>query len=146
MSKTCETCKGVGHVDDGAIYGSGGVRYENGPVKCIKECPDCAVLLRNDFLKSSLDCIIGAAEDLAYSAQCVLMEDEDAVKNYERKKRDLVEIVRARSCAALKMDCRPMARIRYQKTSVGHENEMPVVISCDWLPDGVYEVFIKESK
>ncbi|MFM0495634.1 hypothetical protein [Paraburkholderia caledonica] len=39
---TCQTCKGSGVVDDGEIAGSGGVEYENGPIKCVKDCPDCA--------------------------------------------------------------------------------------------------------
>lgn len=39
---TCPTCKGLREVDDGEITGSGGVDYENGPIKCLKDCPDCA--------------------------------------------------------------------------------------------------------
>ena len=39
---TCPTCKGLRVVDDGEITGSGGVDYENGPIKCLKDCPDCA--------------------------------------------------------------------------------------------------------
>lgn len=39
----CERCGGSGFVDDGEITGSGGVDFENGPVKCVKDCPDCAV-------------------------------------------------------------------------------------------------------
>jgi len=38
----CERCGGSGFVDDGEITGSGGVDFENGPVKCVKDCPDCA--------------------------------------------------------------------------------------------------------
>lgn len=38
----CPTCRGKGVVDDGAIYGSGGVEFENGPVFCVKDCPACA--------------------------------------------------------------------------------------------------------
>lgn len=37
----CKTCGGSGMVDDGEIWGSGGVLFENGPVKCMKDCPDC---------------------------------------------------------------------------------------------------------
>lgn len=37
----CATCKGSGVVPDGEITGSGGVPYENGPVLCVKDCPDC---------------------------------------------------------------------------------------------------------
>lgn len=39
--KKCNRCNGTGLVSDGAIYGSGGVEYENGPVLCVKDCPDC---------------------------------------------------------------------------------------------------------
>lgn len=38
---TCKGCAGRGVVDDGWITGSGGVEYENGPVKCVKDCPVC---------------------------------------------------------------------------------------------------------
>lgn len=37
----CERCGGSKFVDDGEIAGSGGVQFENGPVKCVKDCPDC---------------------------------------------------------------------------------------------------------
>lgn len=40
-AQTCATCGGTGMVDDGWITGSGGVEYECGPVKCVKDCPDC---------------------------------------------------------------------------------------------------------
>lgn len=38
----CVTCGGSGMVDDGEIdcY-ENGEPYENGPVKCVKDCPDC---------------------------------------------------------------------------------------------------------
>lgn len=42
----CGTCKGTGMVDDGEITGVGGVEFENGPVKCVKECPDCKPIER----------------------------------------------------------------------------------------------------
>ncbi|WP_260472299.1 hypothetical protein [Pseudomonas aeruginosa] len=42
-SPKCTTCGGAGMVDDGEITCSeGGIPYENGPVKCVKDCPDCA--------------------------------------------------------------------------------------------------------
>ncbi|HCO8764704.1 TPA: hypothetical protein N2B54_002756 [Pseudomonas aeruginosa] len=38
----CATCGGAGMVDDGEITCSeGGIPYENGPVKCVKDCPSC---------------------------------------------------------------------------------------------------------
>lgn len=36
----------------------------------------------------------------------------------------------------------PVAVLRYDR-SHGNENEMPKVVSCNWLPDGEYEVFLK---
>ncbi|HFH3616881.1 TPA: TMF family protein [Pseudomonas aeruginosa] len=41
-SPKCSTCGGTGMVDDGEIdcY-SDGTPFENGPVKCVKDCPDC---------------------------------------------------------------------------------------------------------
>lgn len=38
----CQRCGGTGVVDDGEITGAGGVEFENGPVKCVKDCPNCA--------------------------------------------------------------------------------------------------------
>lgn len=38
----CQRCGGTGVVDDGEIVGVGGVEFENGAVKCVKDCPDCA--------------------------------------------------------------------------------------------------------
>lgn len=39
---TCETCKGTGTVDDGELtHSAGGIPYECGPIKCVKDCPDC---------------------------------------------------------------------------------------------------------
>ena len=35
----------------------------------------------------------------------------------------------------------PVARIRYERTTPGRENEMPRVLSCNRMADGVYEVF-----
>lgn len=38
----CKTCNGRGLVDDGEINCfEDGTPYSNGPVKCVKECPDC---------------------------------------------------------------------------------------------------------
>ena len=46
----CVTCNGSGIVDDGEIdcY-ENGEPYEHGPVKCVKDCPDCTTLpTKND--------------------------------------------------------------------------------------------------
>lgn len=40
--ETCRRCGGTGLVDDGEITGSEGAEFENGPVKCVKDCPACA--------------------------------------------------------------------------------------------------------
>lgn len=45
---TCTTCDGKGHVPDGAITGIGSVELENGPIECIKDCPDCAPVERDE--------------------------------------------------------------------------------------------------
>ena len=41
-AEACKTCGGSRVVDDGEISGSGGVEFENGPIKCVKDCPNCA--------------------------------------------------------------------------------------------------------
>lgn len=35
----------------------------------------------------------------------------------------------------------PVARIRYERNTPDRENEMPRVLSCNRMADGVYEVF-----
>lgn len=43
MTKLCQTCGGSGVVDDGEItHYSCGIEFECGPIKCCKDCPDCA--------------------------------------------------------------------------------------------------------
>lgn len=38
----CKTCNGTHILSDGALYCSaGGIPYENGPIECVKDCPDC---------------------------------------------------------------------------------------------------------
>lgn len=44
VSGTCTTCNGLGTVPDGEITGMGGVEFDNGPIKCVKDCPDCAAV------------------------------------------------------------------------------------------------------
>ncbi|MFV3290154.1 hypothetical protein ACNFBR_15585 [Pseudomonas sp. NY11955] len=41
VSGTCATCNGLGTVPDGEISGLDGIAFENGPVECVKDCPDC---------------------------------------------------------------------------------------------------------
>lgn len=41
VSGACTTCNGLGTVPDGGISGLDGAEFENGPIECIKDCPDC---------------------------------------------------------------------------------------------------------
>lgn len=36
----------------------------------------------------------------------------------------------------------PIAVLRFDRAKPGNENEMPKVVSCDWLPDGEYRVYL----
>lgn len=36
----------------------------------------------------------------------------------------------------------PVAVLRFQRDTPGHENDMPAVVSCNWLPDGDYRVYL----
>lgn len=38
------------------------------------------------------------------------------------------------------------AVLRYDRTTPGNENEMPKVLSCNWLPDGEYQVFLRPQQ
>ena len=39
----------------------------------------------------------------------------------------------------------PVARIRYERNTPGRENEMPRVVSCNRMADGIYEVFTESQ-
>jgi len=38
----------------------------------------------------------------------------------------------------------PFARIEFRRGTPGKENDMPTVVSCNWLPDGIYEVYLAD--
>ncbi|MGP5513556.1 hypothetical protein [Pseudomonas helleri] len=39
----CHTCNDTKMVDDGELtHSEGGIPYANGPIKCVKDCPDCS--------------------------------------------------------------------------------------------------------
>jgi len=59
---------------------------------------------------------------------------DDTVHGEEYFTRDQVEAVRS-------MPAEPVATIRYERGTPGKENDMPKVVSCNWLPDGVYSVY-----
>ena len=48
---------------------------------------------------------------------------------------------RAALAALRSMPAEPVATIRYERGTPGKENDMPKVVSCNWLPDGVYSVY-----
>jgi len=45
--------------------------------------------------------------------------------------------------AALSVHAEPVAQIEFARGVSGRENEMPRVISCNWLPDGTYSVYLR---
>lgn len=52
----CRTCSGKGVVDDGEIgFWSCGLPYENGPVVCIKDCPDCRQYIKEQEIIARMD-------------------------------------------------------------------------------------------
>lgn len=42
----------------------------------------------------------------------------------------------------MRREAAPVATLRFQRGTPGQENEMPRVVSCNWLPDGTYEVYL----
>ena len=36
----------------------------------------------------------------------------------------------------------PVAVLKFERGTPGRENEMPRVVSCNWMPDGEYEVYL----
>lgn len=53
---SCNTCNDQGVVDDGELtHSEGGTPYENGPIKCVKDCPDCTRAVYFDHGKPGSD-------------------------------------------------------------------------------------------
>ncbi|MDM9555578.1 hypothetical protein QU926_18310 [Pseudomonas asiatica] len=68
VSGVCTTCNGLGTVPDGEISGLDGVEFANGPVECIKNCPDCATappVGHDDAIREALRAFVGAAYPVA---------------------------------------------------------------------------------
>lgn len=67
---------------------------------------------------------------------------ESAKSNHHPKTLAAYERVSAALAALRSMpQGEPVATIRYERGTPGKENEMPKVVSCNWLPDGVYSVY-----
>ena len=43
---------------------------------------------------------------------------------------------------AIAPNTRPVAVLKFERGTPGRENEMPRVVSCNWMPDGEYEVYL----
>lgn len=39
----------------------------------------------------------------------------------------------------------PDAVLRFERSTAGKENEMPSVVSCNWLPDGEYKLYTEQQ-
>ncbi len=65
VQPACKTCNGSRLVPDGAIGGAGGVAFENGPVECVKDCPDCAAPVQSE------------QEPVLIQAVAITREDDD---------------------------------------------------------------------
>ena len=39
----------------------------------------------------------------------------------------------------------PDAVLRFERSTAGKENEMPSVVSCNWLPDGEYKIYTEKQ-
>ena len=42
--------------------------------------------------------------------------------------------------AERRLSVAPIAQLRFKRDTPGRENDMPAVVSCIWLPDGLYSV------
>ena len=54
----------------------------------------------------------------------------------------LRELAQALEAAGRVQQAEPVAVLRFQRDTPGHENDMPAVVSCNWLPDGDYRVYL----
>lgn len=83
-SPKCATCGGTGMVDDGEITCSqGGIPYENGPVKCVKDCPDCK-----------------AQPSPAQAEQPTADDYEEVLADHRRLVREMDVLLNGEACAA----------------------------------------------
>lgn len=79
QAEPCKRCGGTRVVDDGEITGVGGAEFSNGPLRCVKDCPDCAAPAPSDASPAALtvndatqlperviDCLIHEADVSTY--------------------------------------------------------------------------------
>lgn len=88
-------------------------------------------LTRFEVLAEALNCDAFQAD----GSSRVTFEVEDLMKFVS-------VIVRESIPDPVMVSAHPLAVLRYQRGTLGRENEMPEVVSCNWLPDGEYPVYM----
>lgn len=66
---------------------------------------------------------------------------EDNIQLWENPHRFYARAVLSRYAAPQASEAVALAVLRYERGMPGKENEMPRVVSCNWLPDGEYPVY-----
>ncbi|MEV1408581.1 hypothetical protein ABZQ15_25785, partial [Pseudomonas aeruginosa] len=116
-SPKCATCGGTGMVDDGEITCSeGGIPYENGPVKCVKDCPDCK-----------------AQPSPAQAEQPTAGDYEEVLADHRRLVREMDVLLNGEACAAKQaMLCDLVSQVEAEVRKSGQ----PLLVSAEryrWL-------------
>lgn len=78
----------------------------------------------------------------ALAAECERLREETAVLLGDIAELEVRRDAALAELAALKGGQEPVAMIRYARGVPGFENEMPHVVSCNDLPDGLYPVYL----
>lgn len=76
-----------------------------------------------DVAKISRSMPVGGHSQMVAQMQCRIIEAINAAKR------------------TMLGSAEPVATIRFERGTLGKENDMPRVISCNWLPDGEYSVY-----
>jgi len=112
-----------------------------------ESCPHGNEFIVNDCLRCGAPVCCGrcCAEDPSNMAGEIA---------YQLTKRLVIDMPTARAAVdaavdaalATQQEAQPQgevfARIEFRRGTPGKENDMPTVVSCNWLPDGVYEVYL----
>lgn len=87
-----------------------------------------------DGLRATLETALARIEDM-------LADDDGQAFKEARKFLESARSLTASPTAPSTEASEPVATIRYERGTPGKENDMPKVVSCNWLPDGVYSVY-----
>lgn len=71
--------------------------------------------------------------------------DEGYANAMAKLARETLDALAAAPAGAPVVLSAPDAVLRFERSTAGKENEMPSVVSCNWLPDGEYKLYTEQQ-